>query len=167
MPCQSKSSLSLKLGLQDAFWRLGGITPQVQTDLRSTVTHQLKRADDARSFNIEYLAFCEHLGTTPRTINPFRPDEDGDVEAAQRHLKRRLLNHLILRGSHDFPSPEVYEGFVGQVYTANNAQRAVRLAEKLPELRPFPAQRYPDAEEHTGGVERGVSRQEVVPPSRA
>ena len=149
VPCQSESGLSLKLGLQDAFWRLGGITPQVQTDHSSTATHQLKRGASARGFNTGYLALCEHLGTTPRTINPYRPDENGDVEAAQRHLKRRLLNHLILRGSRDFDSPEVYARFVGQVCTGDNAQRVVRLDEELSRLRPLPAQRYPDAEEHT------------------
>lgn len=149
VPCQSESGLSLKTGLQDAFWHLGGVTPQVQTDHSSTATHQLKRGAAARGFNAEYLTLCEHLGTTPRTINPGRPDENGDVEAAQRHLKRRLLNHLILRGSRDFPSLEAYASFVGEVCTAANVQRAVRVAEELPRLLRLPAQRYPDAEEHT------------------
>ena len=149
VPCQSESGLSLKTGLQDAFWRLGGVTPQVQTDHSSTATHQLKRGAAARGFNTEYLTLCEHLGTTPRTINPGRPDENGDVEAAQRHLKRRLLNHLILRGSRDFPSLDAYASFVGEICTAANLQRAARVAEELPRLLRLPAQRYPDAEEHT------------------
>lgn len=148
VPCQSESGLSLKTGLQDAFWRLGGVTPQVQTDHSSTATHQLKRGAAARGFNTEYLALCEHLGTTPRTINPYRPDENGDVEAAQRHLKRRLLNHLILRGSRDFPSLEAYALFVGRVCTAANAQRTGRVVAELSRLQRLPAQRYPEAEEH-------------------
>ena len=152
VPCQSESGLSLKTGLQDAFWRLGGVTPQIQTDHSSTATHQLKRGAAQRGFNTEYLALCEHLGTSPRTINPGRPDENGDVEAAQRHLKRRLRNHLILRGSSDFASLEVYAAFVGQVCTAANLQRAGRVAEELPRLKPLPARRYPDAEEHTARV---------------
>jgi transposase len=152
VPCQSESGLSLKTGLQDAFWRLGGVTPQVQTDHSSTATHQLKRGAAARGFNTEYLALCEHLGTAPRTINPYRPDENGDVESANKHLKRRLLNHLILRSSRDFASLEAYAIFVGQICTAANAQRARRVAEELPRLRPLPAQRYPDAEEHTARV---------------
>ena len=149
LPCLSESGLSLKLGLQDAFWRLGGVTPQVQSDHSSTATHQLKRGAAARGFNSEYLALCAHLGTEPRTINPSRPDENGDVEAAQRHLKRRLLNHLILRGSRDFPTAEAYALFVALVCTAANAQRATRVAEELPRLRPLPSQRFPDSEEHT------------------
>lgn len=75
VPCQSESGLSLKSGLQDAFWRLGGVTPQIQSDHSSTATHQLKRGAAARGFNTEYLALCAHLGTEPRTINPARPDE--------------------------------------------------------------------------------------------
>jgi hypothetical protein len=125
------------------------VTPQVQTDHSSTATHQLKRGAATRGFNVDYLALCEHLGTSAHTINPGRPDENGDVEAAQRHLKRRLLNHLILRGSRDFPSLEAYALFVCQVCIGANAQRSVRLAEELPRLRPLPALRYPDAEEHT------------------
>ncbi len=152
VPCQSESSLSLKLGLQDAFWQLGGVTPQVQTDHSSTATHQLKRGAAARGFNTDYLALCEHLGTTPRTINPSRPDENGDVEAAQRHLKRRLRNHLILRGSSDFASLETYAAFVTQVCVAANAQRSARGVEELPRYRPLPAHRYPAAEEHTARV---------------
>ena len=152
VPCQSESGLSLKTGLQDAFWRLGGVTPQVQTDRSSTATHQLKRGAAERGFNTDYLALCAHLGTTPHTINPARPDENGDVEAAQRHLKRRLRNHLILRGSSDFASLEVYAAFVAQVCIAANTQRAVRVAEELPRLQLLPAQRYPDAEEHTARV---------------
>jgi len=149
VPCQSESGLSLKTGLQDAFWRLGGVTAQVQTDHSSTATHQLKRGAPARGFNTEYLALCEHLGTAPHTINPGRPDENGDVESANKHLKRRLLNHLILRGSRDFASPEAYASFVGQICAAANAQRAVRVAEELPRLQPLPPLRYPEAEEHT------------------
>jgi transposase len=152
VPCQSESGLSLKTGLQDAFWRLGGVTPQVQTDHSSTATHQLKRGAAARGFNTEYLALCEHLGTTPHTINPGRPDENGDVEAANQHLKRRLRNHLILRGSSDFASLEAYTAFVGQICTAANLQRVARVSEELPRLRPLPAHRYPDAEEHTARV---------------
>ncbi|MBP7483563.1 MAG: IS21 family transposase [Lacunisphaera sp.] len=152
VPCQSESGLSLKTGLQDAFWRLGGVTPQVQTDHSSTATHQLKRGAAARGFNTEYLALCEHPGTTPHTINPGRPDENGDVEAANQHLKRRLRNHLILRGSSDFASLEAYTAFVGQICTAANLQRVARVSEELPRLRPLPAHRYPDAEEHTARV---------------
>jgi transposase len=152
VPCQSESGLSLKAGLQDAFWRLGGVTPQIQTDHSSTATHQLKRGAAARGFNTEYLALCAHLGTTPRTINPSRPDENGDVEAAQRHLKRRLRNHLILRGSSDFASLEAYAAFVAQVCLAANVQRVAKVSEELTRLRPLPAHRYPDAEEHTARV---------------
>ena len=111
----------------------------------------------ARGFNTEYLALCAHLGTAPRTINPARPDENGDVEAANQHLKRRLLNHLILRGSRDFPSLEAYAAFIAEVCIAANLQRAARVAEELPRLRPLPAQRYPDAEEHNGAASNGVN----------
>ncbi|MCX5823427.1 MAG: hypothetical protein NTY86_07975, partial [Deltaproteobacteria bacterium] len=54
IPCRSESTLSLKAGVQAAFWALGGVTPVLQTDQSSTATHQLKRGEKERGFNVEY-----------------------------------------------------------------------------------------------------------------
>src|ERR1700733_12672862 len=90
VPCRSESSLSLKRGVQEALWELGGMPPQLQTDQSSAATHQICRDGKKRTFNEEYLAFCEHLGMEPRVIKPRSPNQNGDVESAQGHLKRRL-----------------------------------------------------------------------------
>jgi transposase InsO family protein len=147
IPCQSESVLSLKLGVQEAYWRLGGLTAQLQTDQSSTATHQLRRGQKERGLNEDYVAMCEHLGVEPVTIAVKCPDQNGDVESAQGHLKRRLKQHLLLRRSRDFASIEEYARFVAKVCTAVNALRSAKLAEETARLRPLPKQRFPEAEE--------------------
>lgn len=152
VPCQSESVLSLKLGVQEAYWRLGGVTVELQTDQSSTATHQLRRGQSARGFNLEYLAMCAHLGVTPRTIAVKCPNQNGDVESAQGHLKRRLKQHLLLRRSRDFASVADYAAFVAQVCTGINALRAAKVAEETACLRTLPATRFPQTEELTARI---------------
>jgi len=148
-PCLSESMLSLKSGLQASLWELGGVPPFSQTDQSSTATHQLKRGDSRRGFNTEYVALCEHLGLQPRTIALASPNQNGDVEAAQGVLKRRLKNQLILRRSRDFTSVAAYAQFVAGVCRGANTLRSVKLAQEQALLRALPAARFPEAEEMT------------------
>lgn len=145
VPCRSESLLSLKTGLQAAVWALGGVPAVVQTDHSSTATHVLSRATGKRGFNVEYQALCDHLGLQPRTINPSCPHENGDIESAHGHLKRRLASHLALRGSRAFVDEPAWAAFVAGVCTGANALRSVKLAEELPRLRPLPPRRFPEA----------------------
>jgi transposase InsO family protein len=152
IPCRSESGLSLKRGVQEALWELGGTPPVLQTDQSSAATHQISREGKKRTFNEEYLAFCKHLGVEARAIHTRQPNQNGDVESAQGHLKRRLKNHLILRGSHDFRDEAQYAAFVAKVCRGANALRIAKIAEELPLLQPLPARRYPETEEVTALV---------------
>ncbi len=149
VPCQSESVLSLKLGVQEAYWRLGGVTLELQTDQSSTATHQLRRGKSERGFNEEYLALCVHLGVKPRSIAIKCPNQNGDVESAQGHLKRRLKQHLLLRRSRDFGTVAEYAAYVAAVCTGINALRAGKVAEEIACLRPLPTTRFPQADELT------------------
>jgi len=149
VPCLSESGLSLKSGLQAALWALGGVPRFSQTDQSSTATHQLKRGESARGFNTDYVALCAHLGLEPRTIGVACPNQNGDVEAAQGVLKRRLKNQLILRRSRDFASVAAYGAFVAASCQAANALRAAKLAEERTLLRALPPTRFPESEEVT------------------
>ena len=149
IPCHSESLLSLRLGLQAALWALGGVPPQLQTDQSSTATHVLDRVAKQRGFNPGYLALCAHYGLQPIAIHVDSPNEQGDIESVNGHLKRRLKNHLALRGSRDFATETDYAAFVAQVCTAANLPRQAKLAEERPRLRPLPARRFPEAEELT------------------
>jgi len=128
---QSESSLSLRGGLKATLGRLGRVPKELLTDHSSSATHQLKRGNAERGFNEEYLGICGHYGITPRTINVGRPQENGSCESSHGHLKRRITQHLLLRGSRDFASEEEYDIFLIGVLESANKPRTVRLSEEL------------------------------------
>jgi hypothetical protein len=111
-----------------------------------------------RGYNGDYLELCTHYDLTPLTINVGCPHEQGDVESGNRHWKRRLEQHLILRGSREFTSLEAYDGFVGQVLRAANAPRQQRLTEELACMRALPATRLAEYREY----EPVVSSQSLI-----
>jgi hypothetical protein len=80
------------------------------------------------------------------------------VESQNRHLKRRLKQHLILRGSRDFASVADYDRFVVGVLRAANAKRQKRLAQELACMRPLPAGRLAEYKEY----EPVVSSQSLI-----
>jgi transposase len=127
----SESALSLRGGLKAVLGRLGKVPQEILTDHSSTATHQLKRGGAERGFNEEYLSICAHYGITPRTINVGRPQENGSCETSHGHLKRRIRQHLLLRGSGDFKSEEEYDRFLIGVLESANLRRAKRLGEEL------------------------------------
>jgi hypothetical protein len=138
--CISESFLSLVSGLQAALKELGGATEYLGTDNSSAATHELEQIPGrSRGYNAEYLELCTHYDLTPVTINVGCPHEHGDVESQNRHLKRRLEQHLILRGSRDFDSLEAYDRFVEGILRSANAKRQKRFSEEQACLRPLPA----------------------------
>lgn len=151
--CQSESFLSLVGGLQACFQRLGGVTKYVLTDNSSAATHEI--VGGKRDYNSEYLGVCEHYDYEPVTIAVGCPNEQGDIESANRHLKRRLEQHLLLRGHRDFASAEAYDGFVEDVLTRANQTRRQRLAEEVARLRALPPTRLAEYRELSAYVGSG------------
>jgi hypothetical protein len=147
--CISESFLSLVSGLQGALGQLGRCPSHLGTDNTSAATHELEQMPGRpRGYNSDYLELCTHYDLTPLTINVACPHEHGDVESQNRHLKRRLEQHLILRGSRDFSSLEEYDRFVLRVVQAANAKRQKHLAEELARMRPLPAGRLAEYREY-------------------
>ena len=109
--CISESFLSLVSGLQAALEQLRKCPECLGTDNSSAATHELEQVPGRpRGYNADYLELCTHYDLTPVTIHVNCPHEHGDVESLNRHLKRRLEQHLILRGSRDFASLEEMAG---------------------------------------------------------
>lgn len=167
---QSESSLSLRGGLKATLGRLGRVPRQLLTDHSSSATHQLKRGGAERGFNEEYLGICAHYGIEPRTINVGRPQENGDCESANGHLKRRIGQHLLLRGSRDFASEEDYERFLCGVLESANRLRKKRLGEELAAMRETAVADLPDHRELMVSVGNNstirVRKQSYSVPSR-
>jgi transposase len=145
--CQSESLLSLRHGLQEALERLGKAPAELQVDNSTAATHQIAVGLAERTFNREFLSICEHFGLKPRTINIDCPNENGDVESANGVLKRRLNQHLLLRGSRDFASQADYDSFRGQVLDKANARRAKAVGQELAVMRTLPPTRLSEYEE--------------------
>lgn len=72
------------------------------------------------------------------TINVACPHEHGDVESQNGHLKRRLKQHLLLRGSRDFARELDFARFLVRVMEAGNGPRQARLAEELAVMQALP-----------------------------
>jgi len=147
--CISESFLSLVTGLQAALGQLGKCPLHLGTDNTSAATHELEQMPGReRAYNSDYLELCTHYDLTPLTINVGCPHEHGDVESQNRHLKRRLAQHLILRGSREFATLADYDRFVLGVVRAANAQRQKRLAEELACMRPLAVERLAEYREY-------------------
>lgn len=136
--CQSESFLSLVGGLQAGLGQLGKKPRYLSTDHSSAATHEISLEGSRRAFNPDYLDLCEHYDLLPVTINVACPHEHGDVESQNGHLKRRLKQHLLLRGSRDFATAADYDQFLRRVLAAANGPRQARLAEELSVMQPLP-----------------------------
>lgn len=148
-----ESFTALAQGLQDALWRLGGVPMEHRTDSLSAAFRNLDadaRADATR----RYAALCAHYGMTATRNNRGEAHENGTVESANRHLKRRLDQAMRRRGSRDFCSLEDYRAFVAKVIDRHNRRKNQRVAEEQPFLRPLPASRTADFTELTVPVTR-------------
>jgi len=137
--CHSESLAALRRGLQSALFRLGKVPEWNQTDNSTAATHRLDTGK--RALNENYLALVAHFGLKARTTQVGEKEQNGDVEALNGALKRRLKQHLLLRVSRDFESVETYERWIEGVIEKANALRSKRLAEELAVMRPLVASR--------------------------
>lgn len=130
--CFSESLLALRAGIQAALFRLGHVPKELWTDNSTAATHN-PAADDGekRPFNAEYLEVVGHFGLEPHTINIGQSNENGTIESDNGHLKRRLEQQLLLRGSRDFVSREAYVEFLNYTLEQANRLRHARLEEEL------------------------------------
>ena len=150
---------SLKQGIQEAVFQLGGVPRYHQTDHSTAATHRLsnkdakdpraedKEARQGRGFNDDYLALMRHFGMSPRTTKVGAKEQNGDVEALNGALKRRLKQHLLMRGSRDFESVEKYTDWLNTALTKSNAKRGARVREELGFLNSLRADRMPEYKE--------------------
>jgi transposase len=143
--CQSESLLSLRHGLQESLYRLGTRPDVLQLDNSSAATHRV--GSGGREFNPEFMTVVEHYGMKAQTIGIDCPNENGDVESQNGHLKRRLNQHLLLRGYRDFDSLEAYDQFLMAVLDQANQTRQARLAEELKVMSPLPPTRLTEYNE--------------------
>jgi len=140
--CRSESLAAMRTGMQAALVRLGRVPDFHQTDNTTAATHDL--ATGKRGFNDDYKDLVEHFSMEPRTIAVGESHQNGDVEALNGSLKRRLNQHLLMRGSRDFASVEAYEAWLHGVLLKANALRSKRVQEELAAMRPLSVKCLPE-----------------------
>lgn len=153
--CLSESMAALRRGVQAALFQLGRVPEYHQTDNSTAATHRISDGKlmlangGKRPFNEDYLAVMRHFGMKPRTTEIGAKEQNGDVEASNGAIKRRLEQALLVRCSRDFASVAAWESFVQEVLRKANSVRGHRVVEDLAAMRPLDVSRLPEfTEEH-------------------
>jgi len=130
-----ESFTALTEGMQEAMWQLGGVPQTNRTDRLSAAWRNMAPHDDASA---GYQTFCDHYGIEPTRNNNGVAHENGSVEAAHGHLRRKLKEALGLRGSKDFPDVASYQAFIDEQITRRNARRRAEVELELAQMKPLP-----------------------------
>lgn len=140
-------------GLQEALWKLGKAPAEHRTDSLSAAFKNLDR-DAQADFTRRYDELCRHYGMAATRNNPGEAHENGSIESANRHIKRRVEQELMKRGGTDFASIDEYRRFVGRICDRHNARRRSLVAAEYEKLRDLPSRRTTDFTKLTAPVTR-------------
>jgi len=132
-----ESYAALAEGLQEALQRLGGAPLEHRTDSLSAAYRNLNR-DAQVDVTARYQSFCGHYSMQATRNNPGESHENGSIEAAHGHLKRRIEQALLLRGSCDFESVQAYQAFIDEVVSQHNRRNAKAIGIERHALQPLP-----------------------------
>ncbi len=138
-----ESYTALAEGLQNSLAKLGGVPAEHRTDSLSAAFKNLSR-DEQADITARYQAFCEHYGMVASRNNPGRCHENGSIESPHGHLKRRIMQTLLIRGSHDFDSLDDYQSFLNQVSAKINRRNQAKVVSEQPYLKAIPVQKAAD-----------------------
>lgn len=148
-----ESFAAIAEGLQDALWRLGGVTAEHRSDSLSAAFKNLDR-DAQADFTRGYEALCAHYGMRASRNNPGEAHENGSIESPNGHLKRRIAQALLKRGSLDFAQLDDYRLFVSGICAKHNARRRHLVAAERLHLGELPRHRTTDFTVRTAAVTR-------------
>ena len=117
-----ESFTALSTGLQNALWKLGGAPGDCRSDSLSAAYTNLT-PETREDLTKRYEALLAHYGMEPSRSNRGKPNENGFIEGGHGHLKSRLDQALLLRGSRDFESVDERRKFIDVVVARNNVRR--------------------------------------------
>ena len=138
-----ESFVALSEGLQNALASCGGVPDELRTDRLSAACRN-RNGSFSADITRRYHALCSHYGLAYSRNNLGVAHENGRVESPHGHLKRRIEQALLLRGSSDFESLAAYQAFLAAVLEQYNRPRLVRLEQEKTALRPLPRFRFAD-----------------------
>ena len=141
-----ESFSALAEGLQAALWRLGGAPLEHRTDSLSAAFKNLS-VEAQQDLTKRYEALCRHYGMAATRNNRGVSHENGAVESPHGHIKRRIAQALLLRGSADFASIEDYRQWLDALVGRFNRRCSEALAVEREKLQALPARRTTDYSE--------------------
>jgi hypothetical protein len=146
--CFSESFESLSTGIQKAFWEFGGVPERHRSDsLAAAVRNHTSR----KEFTERYAALMDYYHCEAERTNARCANENGDVESSNGHLKDRIEQALLLRGSRNFATREQYVVFVEALIKRANDNRRKKFLDDLAHLN-----RLPDQQLDTDDTIKGV-----------
>jgi DNA-binding XRE family transcriptional regulator len=140
-----ESFQALSEGLQEALSILGGSTKEHRTDSLSAAFKNLTD-NEKKDITERYEELCSHYNMQPTRNNKGVSHENGSIESSHGHLKNRIAQELILRGSNEFASVAAYEDWVQEVVSNCNRRNSKNFAEEKSTLQPLPAYKTADYE---------------------
>ena len=138
-----ESFTALATGLQDALWKLGGVPCEHRTDSLSAAFKNLTKAE-SEDITRNYESLCGHYGMTATRNNRGKGHENGSIESAHGHLKRRIEQALMLRGSYNFDSASEYQDFISKIVTRYNITHHEQISIERAVLKALPQFRTVD-----------------------
>jgi len=132
-------------GLQNAFWRSGGVPTSHRTDSLSAA---YKNHSEKTQLTKRYETLCKHSLVTPTRNNKGVAHENGAIESPHGHFKRKVEQQLLLRGHRDFSDLAEYKSFIERIVSTINRRCATRFKEEQIHLQDLPKQRTNDFSEH-------------------
>ena len=126
-------------GLENALRLLGGVPQEHRSDSLSAAFRNLAKTD-ADDLTRRFEALVAHFGMVPTRNNRGVAHENGAIESRHGHLKKRITQALLLRGSPEFADLKAYRHLVADVVGQHNRRHAAMIEAERAVLRPLPAQ---------------------------
>ena len=128
---------ALASGLAAALTILGGAPAEHRSDSLSAAFRNLC-ADDTQDITRRFADLTAHYGMVPTRNNRGIAHENGSIESRHGHVKDRIDQALMLRGSHSFDTLDAYRTFVAGVIADHNRRHADAIEIERAHLRALP-----------------------------
>jgi hypothetical protein len=146
-----ESFVALAEGLQNALAACGGVPKQHRTDSLSAAYRNMGGGRHKPLTRL-YDELCDHYRMQPTRNNTGIAHENGSIESPHGHLKNRIEQALLLRGSFDFASIDEYQAVIDGAVHRLNLQCQQKFETEQAYLKPLPKYRVADYEVLTARV---------------
>ncbi len=133
-----ESYTALATGLENALRLLGGVPREHRSDSLSAAFRNLAKSD-IEDLTRRFEALVAHFGMVPTRNNRGVAHENGAIESRHGHMKERIAQALLLRGSCRFDDLPAYRTFLADVVGQHNRRHADMIDAERTVLRPLPS----------------------------